>query len=466
MIAFQGERDGERGLYTMRPDGSDVRSIWSEPGLSPAFLEWSPDGQRIAFTAFNLDDYTQSYVKVVNPDGTGARTLFPGVGEWVAAPLSQLSWSPTSDSVAFTARSTEFGGCRTSIWRIDLDTQTLTNIVPSWGDGICLSGPDWSLTSPPFPPPDQTPIPTPPPTPPPTPTPTRSPIDYFALGDSVASGHGLMDDAKACRRSERAYPYKVLSYLQGRYGAQNVNFHSFACSGAIAGVPLGSVAKADPYKSFHAQVDSVLANLSERPTLVSITIGSNDFEFGDPWNFFHRLYYNKYAQFTKWVDATAFSVQKTLEAEVTRLLQHPNVSVIVTDYANPFNHSSVFFKFGPGNRCLLTDCYSRTEYGVLKLQEAVVNAWVALGRPARMQTTPLHAAFEDHESPRPSCGNDAPDTADTWIQYGDDPESNSYPKFPSWLIPGSFSGDCTHPNEKGAQAYADAVYADALRLGY
>jgi hypothetical protein len=36
-------------------------------------------------------------------------------------------------------------------------------------------------------------------------------IDYFALGDSVASGHGLRDDGKACRRSDKAYPYQVVS---------------------------------------------------------------------------------------------------------------------------------------------------------------------------------------------------------------------------------------------------------------
>lgn len=317
---------------------------------------------------------------------------------------------------------------------------------------------------PPTPTPETPTPPTPePPTPvPPTPVPTE--IDYFALGDSVASGHGLMDTGPrdGCRQSDQAYPQKVLQELQSRW--DKVNFHFFACSGATAGIPAKGDVKKYPHKYFHNQVNDVIAQLTERPTLVSITIGANDFEWGEGWNFLKRLYWNRDDSFRKWVDATAFTVQKSLEAEVSRLLQHPNVVVVVTEYHNPFNHSSYFFKGGPGNRCGLVDCYSRTEYGIHALNFTVTDTFVALGRPARMEMATLHAAFHDHESPRTSCGDDPPDVADTWVQYADDPNSNSYPAFPSWF-PKDFIGDCFHPNDAGAQKYADAVNEDALRSG-
>ena len=36
------------------------------------------------------------------------------------------------------------------------------------------------------------------------------PIEYFAMGDSVASGYGLDDDGTACRQSRLAYPWLVV----------------------------------------------------------------------------------------------------------------------------------------------------------------------------------------------------------------------------------------------------------------
>jgi hypothetical protein len=64
-------------------------------------------------------------------------------------------------------------------------------------------------------------------------------IDYFALGDSVASGHGLNDDGSACRRSSDAYPRLVEDLLLERYHV--VNLHFYACSGAKVGYPGGRV---------------------------------------------------------------------------------------------------------------------------------------------------------------------------------------------------------------------------------
>ena len=53
MIAFAaGAYDNDRGLYLMRPDGTDARRISRAEGWGDAFAAtWSPDGRRLAFTA-------------------------------------------------------------------------------------------------------------------------------------------------------------------------------------------------------------------------------------------------------------------------------------------------------------------------------------------------------------------------------------------------------------------------------
>jgi hypothetical protein len=108
---------------------------------------------------------------------------------------------------------------------------------------------------------------------------------------------------------------------------------------------------------------------------------------------------------------------------------------------------------GETPRCgFARDCYARTEFLVHRLNTALGEIFRDLGRPARMRLVSVHGTFHGHESPKPSCGAAAPDVAVTWIQYRDDPNSNSLPR-----LPGSWRGDCFHPNARGASAIAGAV---------
>ncbi|MDA0179489.1 DPP IV N-terminal domain-containing protein [Solirubrobacter phytolaccae] len=71
-IAFESDLDGDREIYVMNADGSNVRQLthngnWEE---GPA---WSPDGTRLAFTrALSNTDYN---VWTMAPDGTDQRQL-------------------------------------------------------------------------------------------------------------------------------------------------------------------------------------------------------------------------------------------------------------------------------------------------------------------------------------------------------------------------------------------------------
>src|SRR4051794_13573492 len=58
-------------------------------------------------------------------------------------------------------------------------------------------------------------------------------VHYFALGDSIASGHGLGDNLTTCHRSALSYPFIVENTLQVHFDVrfpQSTNF--LACSGA------------------------------------------------------------------------------------------------------------------------------------------------------------------------------------------------------------------------------------------
>lgn len=291
-------------------------------------------------------------------------------------------------------------------------------------------------------------------------------IDYFALGDSIASGHGLMMETdKQCRRSSLAYPNKVADFLKTRYGI--VNFKSLACSGATT-------------HDLDKQIGEVLAQLHDDPTLVSITIGVNDFKWYDFDALYKHLQEDKNVYYA-WVDQTTANVEQSVQDQVKRLLVHPNVMVILTEYHNPFNTNSLLFQasfFGKGNLLCLQpfdSCYARTEYAVHSLNLALIDIWEKLGQPPRLQIAAVHDAFHGHESPQAglqmgikTCGYNTPGIKDTWIQYPTDPQSISNPSLPEELrkLTGPWSGDCFHPNEAGAQAYANAVNADVVRLGY
>lgn len=276
---------------------------------------------------------------------------------------------------------------------------------------------------------------------------------YFALGDSIASGHGLMDQGP-CRRSERSYPRQL---IQSEPLLSLTRFRHIACSGAKTG-------------ELPAQVDSVLSQTRVNRVLVSITIGANDLEFGNPMNLIRRICLDNEAAFRRWVDAKVQHVQKVLIEQVSRLLEHPNTAVILTDYFNPFNTSSTIYEF-VGSACLSLrlpvacwvagSCYARTEYAVHSLNYAINKVRRLIGDDLkdRLQIAAVHDSFHGHESPKWLCGQHDPAEGQTWIQHPNDPTSNA------GGLPWSFGhGDCFHPNDDGAARYAGAVDDELLDM--
>ena len=102
---FVSERDrNEAGitLYTIRPDGSDKRNLHSEV-LAPPFwrhLDWSPDGQQIAFLGSNEG---RPKLYRVGRDGSNLHEVVElGIDDpWGRLPFGNVSWSPGGDEMLF-----------------------------------------------------------------------------------------------------------------------------------------------------------------------------------------------------------------------------------------------------------------------------------------------------------------------------------------------------------------------------
>jgi lysophospholipase L1-like esterase len=287
-------------------------------------------------------------------------------------------------------------------------------------------------------------------------------LDYFALGDSVASGWGLNADHTLCKRSLQAYPYKVAQQLSAYY--EHVNLTLLACSGTSV-LPRRGLSNTD--QLFATQVENVLAHLSDRPTLVSITVGMNDLGWSQ-WLPLTGYIVSSQQDFERSIDGLTDNIARTVRADLASLFAHPNVIVVITNYHNPFNVQSIYFNVGPVPCKLLhgtEGCYERVSYALHSLNTALETTVGSLMQPSdRLAVISLYEVFKGHESPYPACGSAGVDVSQTWIQYLGDPASNGSVAY--WVQPfiGNQHGDCFHPNETGASKYADAVSSAALRL--
>ena len=74
LIAFNALTDDQNQIYTVRPNGHDLRQITHGPGeaLVP---DWSPDGRRIVFEFDGPNPPPFCSVEIMNADGTGIMDL-------------------------------------------------------------------------------------------------------------------------------------------------------------------------------------------------------------------------------------------------------------------------------------------------------------------------------------------------------------------------------------------------------
>jgi dipeptidyl aminopeptidase/acylaminoacyl peptidase len=130
-IAFASDRAGAREIFVMNVDGSGVAQLThnGEYSFSPA---WSPDGTRIAFYAIRRNTGFRPQIYVVDADGTGEVNISNNTGEDY-----DPSWSPDGSRIVFWSRRSSDG----DIWSMNADGSDQTRLTSGLGDDVF---PDWS----------------------------------------------------------------------------------------------------------------------------------------------------------------------------------------------------------------------------------------------------------------------------------------------------------------------------------
>ncbi|MCY4091631.1 MAG: hypothetical protein OXF62_12490, partial [Caldilineaceae bacterium] len=126
-IAFVSDREGNKDIYVMDSDGSNVVRLThdSADDYSP---EWSPDGSRIMFLS---DRYDRTELYVLNADGSNVSLL---VSDFSGS--RSLVWSPDGKRIAFYGQP----GGNPDIYVVNVDSSGIirltdhpqVDVLPSW----------------------------------------------------------------------------------------------------------------------------------------------------------------------------------------------------------------------------------------------------------------------------------------------------------------------------------------------
>jgi len=156
-VVFTSDRDGDLDIYTMNPDGSDVRRLTDTPGYDggPFF---SPDGTKICYRANHPDDPQElaDYrrllgeglirpgrleIYVMDADGSNQRRI-TDLGCASFAPF----FHPSGEKIIFSSNYPDPRGREFDLWMVDTDGGALEQITFSEGfDGFPMFSPDGSL---------------------------------------------------------------------------------------------------------------------------------------------------------------------------------------------------------------------------------------------------------------------------------------------------------------------------------
>jgi TolB protein len=85
-IAFTARAEGRFAVFTVAPDGSDMRQAAAAPDADCEDPSWSPDGRYLVYS-YRKRGY--SCLKIISSDGRQERTLASGLGD-----MGSPSWSP------------------------------------------------------------------------------------------------------------------------------------------------------------------------------------------------------------------------------------------------------------------------------------------------------------------------------------------------------------------------------------
>ncbi|MFN0091363.1 MAG: GDSL-type esterase/lipase family protein, partial [Acidimicrobiales bacterium] len=281
------------------------------------------------------------------------------------------------------------------------------------------------------------------------------PHTLAALGDSVASGHGLDGNDLAggdrCFRAEAAaYPKLALDQLsaRGALGGGSGELVLAACSGHTA-AQVASAAVPAP-AAFAGEGDgrsqlewAVRAN----PRVAVITAGANDIRFSRPAELLAGDGTLDEATLRTRLDAASGA----LDAVLRRLLTATDAVIVLTTYHNPTGAEP---RGVPG---CAGACFAQLAERVSGELNLTVRDAAARSASARVVTADPGASFAGHGAgPARASTAENPALAALFERVAGGAAAycgQSAPPGGTWVS----ALDCVHPNAAGAAAYADAV---------
>lgn len=124
-IVFASDRDGNFELFVMNADGSNTRKL-TGTGFQAGTPDWSPDGTRILFTALEDTYSEEGGIGLVNSDGSGTQIL-TAAGQGYAP-----AWSGDGSEIIFCSQRTGYF----EIYLMDSDGNNLKQITGSQTDKL------------------------------------------------------------------------------------------------------------------------------------------------------------------------------------------------------------------------------------------------------------------------------------------------------------------------------------------
>lgn len=159
-------------IFTMDPDGTDVRQTSSADGGSDFWPSWSPGGSTIVFAAIRREDWG---IWAVDADGSNERMILGGTG---AGYVDNPVWSPDGTLIAFVGNlAIDDYSPDDALYVMRPDGSNVTPIADAPGTGVA-----GDIAWQPIPSPAATLVPSPAPSPP-----TGEVVETFAVGEDVRS---------------------------------------------------------------------------------------------------------------------------------------------------------------------------------------------------------------------------------------------------------------------------------------
>lgn len=133
LIAFNAiTADGSNQIFTVRPNGKDLRQITHLPGDALA-ADWSPDGTHIVFE-FDAADGSGAFVESMRADGSGVTNLTP----LVPCCSGQPSYTPDGARIVFERFSPDTFD--DGVWSMNVSGGDVRHVISPWPNGVGFAG--------------------------------------------------------------------------------------------------------------------------------------------------------------------------------------------------------------------------------------------------------------------------------------------------------------------------------------